>query len=211
MDITQLRKEYEKAGIDIEHVNPKPMEQFNIWYQDAKDAQISEPDAAVVASVDEENFPSSRFVLVRKVDAEGFVFFTNYESDKATSFSLSPKVSLIFGWLTLHRQVRVHGLVEKATEVESAEYFAQRPRGHQIGAWASPQGQVIKNRETLIARYGKTAEGFEGGPIPRPKHWGGYRIWPTMIEFWQGRPDRLHDRIRYVREDHEWSRHRLAP
>ena len=187
------------------------MEQFKIWYVQAKEAMIPEPDAAVIASVNEEEYPSSRFVLVRKVDGDGFVFFTNYRSDKATSFSLSPKVSLTFGWLPLHRQVRVHGLVEVAKDKESDDYFSQRPRGHQIGAWASPQGQVISDRKTLEGRYREISERFGDGPIPRPEHWGGYRIRPTMIEFWQGRPDRLHDRLRYSWSNDRWILQRLAP
>ena len=211
MDLSKLRKEYEEEGIDTANALDDPIKQFQIWYDQAKEAQIPEPDAAVIASVNEEEYPSSRFVLVRKVDGDGFVFYTNYRSDKATSFSLSPKVSLTFGWLPLHRQVRVHGLVEVAAEKESDDYFSQRPRGHQIGAWASPQGQVIPDRETLISRYEEIAEKFGEGPIPRPEHWGGYRIRPTMIEFWQGRPDRLHDRLRYTRESDGWLIERLAP
>ena len=211
MDISKRRREYEEAGIDTSSVLKDPIAQFKIWYQEAQDGRIPEPDAAVIASVNEEEYPSSRFVLVRKVDVDGFVFFTNYRSDKATSFSLSPKVSLTFGWLPLHRQVRVHGLVEVASEKESDEYFTQRPRGHQIGAWASPQGQVIPDRQTLVNRYEEIIERFGNGPIPRPDHWGGYRIRPTMIEFWQGRPDRLHDRLRYSRENDGWLIERLAP
>ncbi len=211
MDVSKLRKEYEEEGIDTANALDDPIKQFQTWYDQAKEAQIPEPDAAVIASVNEEEYPSSRFVLVRKVDENGFVFYTNYRSDKATSFSLSPKVSLTFGWLPLHRQVRVHGLVEVASEKESDDYFSQRPRGHQIGAWASPQGQAIPDRETLISRYKEIAEKFGEERIPRPEHWGGYRIRPTMIEFWQGRPDRLHDRLRYTRESDSWLIERLAP
>ena len=211
MDVSRLRKEYEEEGIDSANALGDPMEQFQIWYVQAKEAMIPEPDAAVIASINEEEYPSSRFVLVRKVDGDGFVFFTNYRSDKATSFSLSPKVSLTFGWLPLHRQVRVHGLVEVAKDEESDDYFSQRPRGHQIGAWASPQGQVISDRKTLEGRYREISERFGDGPIPRPEHWGGYRIRPTMIEFWQGRPDRLHDRLRYSWSNDRWILQRLAP
>ena len=173
MDVSKLRKEYEEDGIDTANALDDPIKQFQTWYDQAKEAQIPEPDAAVIASVNEEEYPSSRFVLVRKVDENGFVFYTNYRSDKATSFSLSPKVSLTFGWLPLHREVRVHGLVEVAAEKESDDYFSQRPRGHQIGAWASPQGQVIPDRETLISRYREIAEKFGEEPIPRPEHWAG--------------------------------------
>ena len=211
MDVSKLRKEYEEDGIDTANALDDPIKQFQTWYDQAKEAQIPEPDAAVIASVNEEEYPSSRFVLVRKVDENGFVFYTNYRSDKATSFSLSPKVSLTFGWLPLHRQVRVHGLVEVAKDKESDDYFSQRPRGHQIGAWASPQGQVIPDRKTLEGRYSEISERFGDDPIPRPEHWGGYRIRPTMIEFWQGRPDRLHDRLRYSWSTDRWILQRLAP
>ena len=172
---------------------------------------VHEPDAAVVSSIDDDGFPSSRFVLVRKIDNEGFLFFTNYNSDKATSFAQTPKVSLTFGWLPLQRQVRIQGTIEKATREESDEYFFGRPRGHQIGAWASPQSQIINDRKILLKRYEEITAQFEGKEIPRPENWGGYRVTPTVIEFWQGKPDRLHDRFRYRRINDGWNIQRLAP
>ena len=188
-----------------------PIQQFATWYAEATEVRVHEPDAAVVSSIDDDGFPSSRFVLVRKIDNEGFLFFTNYNSDKATSFAQTPKVSLTFGWLPLQRQVRIQGTIQKATKEESDEYFSGRPRGHQIGAWASPQSQIINDRNMLLKRYQEITEQFEGKDIPRPENWGGYRVTPTVIEFWQGKPDRLHDRFRYRRINDEWDIQRLAP
>ncbi|MEE2682823.1 MAG: pyridoxamine 5'-phosphate oxidase [Actinomycetota bacterium] len=188
-----------------------PIEQFHYWYEDAVKAGIYEPDAAVVSSVDHQGSPTSRFVLVRKIDSEGFVFFTNYNSDKATAFALSPNVSLTFGWLPLHRQVRIQGKIEKATAEESNDYFLGRPRGHQIGAWASPQSQVIESRDDLLKRYKEIEDKFKDKTVPRPENWGGYRVRPNVIEFWQGKQDRLHDRFRYLKLNEQWEVQRLAP
>ncbi len=188
-----------------------PIEQFHYWYEDAVKAGIYEPDAAVVSSVDHQGSPTSRFVLVRKIDSEGFVFFTNYNSDKATAFALSPNVSLTFGWLPLHRQVRIQGKIEKATAEESNDYFLERPRGHQIGAWASPQSQVIESRDDLLKRYKEIEDKFKDKTVPRPENWGGYRVRPNVIEFWQGKQDRLHDRFRYLKLNEQWEVQRLAP
>ena len=188
-----------------------PIQQFKTWYTEAIEVRVHEPDAAVVSSINDDGFPSSRFVLVRKIDDEGFLFFTNYNSDKATSFAQTPKVSLTFGWLPLQRQVRIQGTIEKATREESDEYFSGRPRGHQIGAWASPQSQIINDRKMLLKKYKEITTQFEGKEIPRPENWGGYRVTPTVIEFWQGKPDRLHDRFRYRRINDDWDIQRLAP
>ena len=198
-------------GVGNNQILDDPIQQFKIWYAEAIEVKVHEPDAAVVSSIDGNGFPSSRFVLVRKIDKEGFLFFTNYNSDKATSFAQTPKVSLTFGWLPLQRQVRIQGIIGKATREESDEYFSGRPRGHQIGAWASPQSQIINDRKTLLKRYKEITDQFEGKDIPRPENWGGYRVTPTAIEFWQGKPDRLHDRFRYRRNNDDWDIQRLAP
>ena len=188
-----------------------PIAQFKKWHEAAKSEGIHEPDAAVISGINENNFPTSRFVLVRKVDSEGFLFFTNYNSDKALSFQKSPNVALTFGWLPLQRQVRILGTIEKATSNESDEYFASRPRGHQLGAWSSPQSQKIDNRDTLTDRYNKFEKQFADTEVPRPSHWGGYRVRPITIEFWQGKRDRLHDRFRFQKTQDTWSVDRLAP
>jgi len=198
-------------GVGNNQILDDPIQQFKIWYAEAIEVKVHEPDAAVVSSIDGNGFPSSRFVLVRKIDKEGFLFFTNYNSDKATSFAQTPKVSLTFGWLPLQRQVRIQGIIGKATREESDEYFSGRPRGHQIGAWASPQSQIINDRKTLLKRYKEITDQFEGKDIPRPENWGGYRVTPTVIEFWQGKPDRLHDRFRYRKISDTWDIQRLAP
>ena len=192
-------------------IDQNPIAQFKKWHEAAKSEGIHEPDAAVISGINENNFPTSRFVLVRKVDSEGFLFFTNYNSDKALSFQNSPNVALTFGWLPLQRQVRILGTIEKATSNESDEYFASRPRGHQLGAWSSPQSQKIHNRDTLTDRYNKFEKQFADAEVPRPSHWGGYRVRPITIEFWQGKRDRLHDRFRFQRTQDTWSVDRLAP
>tara|TARA_B100001094_G_scaffold183628_1_gene177939 strand:- start:484 stop:1083 length:600 start_codon:yes stop_codon:yes gene_type:complete len=199
--------------VDIanEKILENPINQFMSWHADAAEAGVHEPDAAVVSSVDDDGYPSSRFILVRKIDDEGFLFFTNYNSDKATSFSRTPKVSLTFGWFLLHRQVRILGEIEKATIEESDDYFKSRPRGHQLGAWASPQSQIIDNRDVLVSKYEEISRQFKNKEVPRPENWGGYRVRPSLIEFWQGQPDRLHDRFRFRKVENKWKAHRLAP
>ncbi len=192
-------------------IDQNPIAQFKKWHEAAKSEGIHEPDAAVISGINENNFPTSRFVLVRKVDSEGFLFFTNYNSDKALSFQNSSNVALTFGWLPLQRQVRILGTIEKATSNESDEYFASRPRGHQLGAWSSPQSQKIDNRDTLTDRYNKFEKQFADTEVPRPSHWGGYRVRPITIEFWQGKRDRLHDRFRFQKTQDTWSVDRLAP
>ena len=188
-----------------------PILQFKKWHQDATTEGIHEPDAAVISGINEDNFPTSRFVLVRRVDEEGFMFFTNYQSDKAASFQNSPNVSLTFGWLPMERQVRILGTIEKASAKESDEYFASRPRGHQIGAWSSPQSKTIDDRSILAEQYEHYDNKFADIEVPRPSHWGGYRVRPLTIEFWQGQRDRLHDRFRFVKGKEVWSVERLAP
>ncbi len=188
-----------------------PILQFKQWHQDAVNEGIHEPDAAVISGINEDNFPASRYVLVRRVDEEGFMFFTNYRSDKASSFQHNPNVSLTFGWLLLERQVRILGTIEKATAKESDEYFGSRPRGHQIGAWSSPQSKTIDDRSILAEQYEQYENKFADIEVPRPSHWGGYRVSPLTIEFWQGRKDRLHDRFRFTKSKKAWFVERLAP
>ena len=192
-------------------LDTNPIIQFKQWHQDAVSEGIHEPDAAVISGINENNFPTSRFVLVRRFDQEGFIFFTNYQSDKATSFRNSPNVALTFGWLPLQRQVRILGTIEKATSLESDQYFASRPRGHQIGAWSSPQSRTIDNPSILAEQFEKYEKEFADTEVPRPSHWGGFRVRPLSIEFWQGKKDRLHDRFRFVKSKEAWLVERLAP
>ncbi len=213
MDLADRRETYEEAGVDVADVNSDPIEQFERWYREAEAADLWEPNAMVVSAVDADGWPTSRFVLMKGFDHAGFVFYTNLESDKAAALDGSRRAALTFGWLPLRRQVRVLGTVDRVSDDEADDYFAQRPRGSQVGAWASPQSQVIADRAELDRRFAAFEAGVGDGLIERPSHWGGYRVSPTRIEFWQGRPNRFHDRLRYELADDgsSWSLCRLAP
>lgn len=209
--IRDRRVQYETAGLDVGDVADDPMVQWHRWHDDAFEAGLVEPNAMTLSTVDADGHPDARIVLVRGADADGFTFFTNYESAKASQIAQRPAVSLLFGWLELHRQVRVRGTIEVLPARESDAYFGSRPRGSQIGAWASPQSSVLAGRDELDRRVARFAADFDGRDVPRPPHWGGYRVTPTEWEFWQGRPNRLHDRLRYVDRGHGWQLERLAP
>lgn len=212
MNVRDRRVQYETAGLDRHDLDESPIQQWHAWYVDALEAGLPEPNAMAIASVDDDGVPDSRIVLARGVDDEGITFFGNYESAKGRQLDANPSASAVFPWLGLHRQVRVRGMVELLSSIESDAYFASRPRESQIGAWASPQSTVIDDRselEQLVARF--TAE-FEGREVPRPSHWGGWLLVPETYEFWQGRPSRLHDRFRYRADlDGAWIIERLAP
>ncbi|MFN5603883.1 MAG: pyridoxamine 5'-phosphate oxidase [Actinomycetes bacterium] len=212
MNVRDRRVQYETAGLDRHDLDESPIQQWHAWYVDALEAGLPEPNAMAIASVDDDGLPDSRIVLARGVDDEGITFFGNYESAKGRQLDANPSASAVFPWLGLHRQVRVRGMVELLSSIESDAYFASRPRESQIGAWASPQSTVIDDRselEQLVARF--TAE-FEGREVPRPSHWGGWLLVPETYEFWQGRPSRLHDRFRYRADlDGAWIIERLAP
>lgn len=211
MNVRDRRVQYETAGLDRDDLDESPVQQWHAWYVDALDAELPEPNAMAVSTVDSAGMPDSRIVLARGVDDDGITFFGNYESAKGRQLTDHPFASAVFPWIGLHRQVRVRGAVEELPRFESDAYFASRPRESQIGAWASPQSAVIADRSDLeraVARY--TAE-FEGHEVPRPSHWGGWLLIPESYEFWQGRPSRLHDRFRYRLDDSEWVIERLAP
>ena len=215
MSITDLRKEYQLASLTERDVSPDPFTQFAKWFQEALAAELPEPNALTLATVApaSHNFarPSARIVLVKDYDARGFVFFTNYDSRKGQELASNPLASLLFHWVELERQVRIEGRVEKVSPEESDAYFVTRPVLSRVGAWASPQSRVIESREWLDDRFSEMAEKY-GDVIPRPAHWGGYRLIADVIEFWQGRRSRLHDRILYRREAASaWKTERLAP
>jgi pyridoxamine 5'-phosphate oxidase len=208
--LADLRKSYMKGSLSEEDVQANPVDQFNIWFDQARHAELPEPNAMTLASVDENGKPSARVVLIKEVTQEGFVFFTNYDSRKGQALLTNPHAALLFFWPELERQIRIEGSVEKISDKESDDYFHSRPLDSRIGAWASPQSKVISGRGVLIANAAEYALKFALNP-PRPPHWGGFRVKPDAAEFWQGRPSRLHDRIRYTLEQNAWKIERLAP
>jgi len=210
--LAKLRKNYSLGSLDIADVDRNPIRQFDAWFAQALEAQLPEPNAMTVATVDARGRPSARILLIKGVDERGFVFFTNYESRKGRELADNPYASLLFYWIELERQVRIEGTVVKTSPEESDRYFESRPLGSRIGAWASEQSQVIESRAMLEAREKEISAQYGEHP-PRPPHWGGYRLIPDAIEFWQGRPSRLHDRLLYTRsaDSSDWQIARLSP
>ena len=207
----ELRKQWMSRGLIRETLNPNPTKQFEYWYAEVIDSGIPEPNAMSLATVDTDGQPWMRTVLLKLYDEAGFVFFTNYESTKAQQIATNNKVGLLFPWVALGRQVKISGTAEKIPTAESMKYFASRPRGSQIGAWASPQSQVISSRSLLDAKIDEIKRKFTRGDIPLPSFWGGYRVTPFEIEFWQAREERLHDRFVYTKNAGRWEIERRAP
>ncbi|MCW3101723.1 MAG: Pyridoxamine 5-phosphate oxidase [Bacteroidetes bacterium] len=208
--INSLRHDFLKESLDEKDVHKNPVTQFSKWFREAVDAKVNEPNAMSLSTVSAEGKPSSRIVLLRNFDESGFVFYTNYTSRKGEEIMANPNAALLFFWPELERQVRIEGVLKKQTEADSDLYFNSRPRGSRLGAWTSTQSKVIANRTVLDEEYAKLDKKYRG-EVPRPPHWGGYVLAPRSIEFWQGRPSRLHDRILYTLENDDWKIERLAP
>lgn len=212
MSIAHLRKEYARESLSERDVHPDPIQQFGHWFEQARAAELMEPNAMALATVSTTGQPSVRMVLLKEYSERGFVFYTDYRSRKGLELAANARAGLCFWWDALQRQVRINGSVEQVAREEAAEYYKSRPHGSRVGAWASHQSQVLPSRETLeqaVARL--DTQHPEGSDVPLPPHWGGYRVIPQEMEFWQGRPSRLHDRIHYARGAGGWTRERLSP
>jgi len=211
MDLSDFRKEYSERGMTRADLSADPVAEFKQWFGHAAELGVAEPNAMTLATVDADGMPHQRTVLLKYFDGDGFVFFTNYQSRKARQIAANPNVSLLFPWVTLERQVMIQGRAEKTTTAESMKYFMSRPRDSRIGAWVSNQSEVITSRKFLLQKLAEIREKFHNGEVPLPSFWGGYRVVPERIEFWQGGPARLHDRFLYSRESDAWKIERLSP
>lgn len=209
--IADIRRDYKLKHLDEQQVSPDAMKQFESWWNEAVNSNIDEVNAMTLATSDKNGSPAARIVLLKGYTENGFIFFTNYDSHKGKQLSENPKASLVFFWKELERQIRITGSVEKISAEESDAYFNSRPQMSKIGAWASPQSTVIADRNIIENRFQSLTEKFADQPVDRPEHWGGYIVHPSSIEFWQGRPSRLHDRILYIKQNNSWKIERLAP
>lgn len=211
MNLAHLRRHYARECLDRTDLAANPLKQFERWFAEAQKAKLLEANAMTLSTVGKQNRPSNRIVLLKSFDKDGLVFFTNFESRKAVEMAKNPHVALLFAWLPLERQVAVEGRVRKVSAQESAEYFAQRPYGSQLGAWVSAQSSVITTRGELEKKLARLKKQFPEGQVPPPPFWGGFRVTPDTWEFWQGRPNRLHDRFRYQKKSSGWKIERLSP
>ena len=210
--LADLRQNYTKAGLSLADLDSDPIEQFGVWFQQALDADLLEPNAMTLATATPDGKPTARIVLLKGVDERGFVFYTSYESQKGQQLIANPYAALVFLWDKLERQIRIEGKVVKLAVEESREYFHSRPKASQLGAWASDQSRVIRDREILEQKLAQLKEKYSNETVPLPEHWGGFRVVPNRIEFWQGRPSRLHDRLVYdLQDDSSWQINRLSP
>jgi pyridoxamine 5'-phosphate oxidase len=209
--LAQLRRDYQALGLDESMLPAEPIELWRRWLRDAQEAGLPEANAMVVATVDPDGTPSARLVLCKQADADGFVFFTNYASRKATALAADPRTSLLFPWHPIARQVRIDGVAERTSRHESSAYFSTRPRGAQLSAVASPQSSIVADRHELEVAAREAERRYAEEAVPCPAEWGGIRVRPVTVEFWQGRPNRLHDRLRYSRDGDDWVVRRLAP
>ena len=210
-NLENYRKSYDKSELKEENLLANPLAFFQKWFNEAQSSELTEPNAMIVGTSDNQGFITQRTVLLKAFDKKGFVFYTNYGSRKARQIEQNNKVSLLFPWFQLERQVAVTGIAEKVSTAESMKYFMSRPFGSQLGAWVSNQSQIITSRNILEVKLHEMKEKFKEGKVPLPDFWGGYRVIPNSIEFWQGRPSRLHDRILYSNENGQWKRERLSP
>ena len=210
--LSKLRSEYSSASLDVSSILPDPIQQFEKWFLEALNAKVMEPNAMNLSTINADNRPSSRIVLLKGIEEKKFVFYSNYQSTKGKELDQNPACALTFFWPELERQVRIEGLAERINEERAEKYFQSRPRGSQVGAWTSPQSSIIKSRSILEERAEQIEKRFEGlAVLPKPNQWGGYQVDAQVIEFWQGRPNRLHDRIQFLKIDNAWKSHRLAP
>jgi pyridoxamine 5'-phosphate oxidase len=211
MDLFDLKEEFISETFDEKNVPNTPIMLFKLWFGEAAAVKIFEPNAAILATVNSKGMPSARVLLIKSFSEEGFTFFTNYESKKGRQLEKNKNAAMVFHWPDLERQVRIEGLVEKLSPKDSDRYFETRPTGSRLGAWASPQSEIIEGRAWLEGKHNEFRQKFKKGEIPRPINWGGYILKPNLMEFWQGRQNRLHDRLEYFQEEGKWKLRRLAP